>query len=47
MADYPQRLVDRGYQGQVVNDIKGDFNIDIEVCSTPKGANGFTPKPLR
>ena len=40
-------LVDRGYRGQIVDDIKRDFNIDIEVCSTPNGANGFTPKPLR
>lgn len=40
-------LVDRGYRGQLVEDIKRDFDIDIEVCSTPNGANGFTPKPLR
>ena len=40
-------LVDRGYRGELIENIKRDFNIDIEVCSTPNGTNGFTPKPLR
>lgn len=40
-------LVDRGYRGEVIKNIKRDFNIDIEVCSAPNGTNGFTPKPLR
>ncbi|MDE6859047.1 MAG: hypothetical protein K2J65_01385 [Duncaniella sp.] len=30
-----------------MENIKRDFNIDIEVCSTSNGTNGFTPKPLR
>lgn len=38
-------LVDRGYRGELIENIKRDF--DIEVCSTPNGTNGFTPKPLR
>ncbi len=42
-----KRLVDRGYRGELIENIKRDFNIDIEVCSTPNGTNGFTPKPLR
>ncbi len=40
-------LVDCGYRGELIENIKRDFNIDIEVCSTPNGTNGFTPKPLR
>ena len=40
-------LVDRGYRGELIENIKRDFNIDIEVSSTPNGTNGFTPKPLR
>lgn len=40
-------LVDRGYRGELIENIKLDFNIDIEVCSTPNGTNGFSPKPLR
>lgn len=28
-------LVDRGYRGELIENIKRDFNIDIEVCSTP------------
>lgn len=34
-------LVDRGYRGVLIENIKRDFNIDIEVCSTPNGTNGF------
>lgn len=40
-------LVDRGYRGNLVDEIKKVFDIDIEVCATPNGVNGFTPKPLR
>lgn len=40
-------LVDRGYRGKLVDRIKDELDIDIEVCSTPNGVNGFTPKPLR
>ncbi len=40
-------LVDRGYRGEIIENIKRDFNIDIEVRSTPNGTNVFTPKPLR
>ena len=32
-----KRLVDRGYRGELIENIKRDFNIDIEVCSTPNG----------
>ncbi|MDE6532599.1 MAG: transposase [Muribaculaceae bacterium] len=40
-------LVDRGYRGELIENIKRHFNIDNEVCSTPNGTNGFTPKPIR
>lgn len=40
-------LADRGYRGELAENIKRDFSIDIEICSTPNGTNGFTPKPLR
>ena len=40
-------LVDRGYRAKQVEEIKNDFDIDIEVCTTPNGVNGFTIKPLR
>lgn len=40
-------LVDRGYRGDVIADIKKDFSIEIEVSNTPNGIKGFIPKPLR
>ena len=40
-------LADRGYRGELIENIKRDFNIDIEVCSSPNGTGGFTPQPLR
>lgn len=40
-------LVDRGYRGEIADDIRCDFNIELEVSNTPNGAKGFAPKPLR
>lgn len=40
-------LLDRGYRGKLVEEIRCELGMDIEVCSTPNGTNGFTPKPLR
>ena len=40
-------LVDRGYRGDIPDQVKSDFMIELEVCNTPDGTKGFTPKPLR
>ena len=40
-------LVNRRYRGELIENIKRDFNIDIQLCFTPNGTDGFTPEPLR
>lgn len=40
-------LADRGYRGEIIDAVKNDFDIDLEVSNTPNGIKGFTPKPLR
>ncbi len=40
-------LVDRGYRGDIPDQVKSDFMIELEVSNTPDGTKGFTPKPLR
>lgn len=40
-------IVDRGYRGEIAEQIKSDFMIELEVSNTPNGTKGFTPKPLR
>ena len=39
--------MDRGYRGEIAEQVKSDFLIELEVSNTPNGTNGFTPKPLR
>ena len=39
--------MDRGYRGDIANQVKPDFMIELEVSNTPNGIKGFTPKPLR
>ncbi len=40
-------LVDRGYRGEIAEQIKSDFMIELEVSNTPNGTKEFAPKPLR
>lgn len=40
-------LADRGYKGEIAEEIKRDFDIELEIANTPNGTRGFTPKPLR
>lgn len=40
-------LVDRGYRGEIADQVRSDFMIELEVSNTPNGTKGFTPKPLR
>lgn len=40
-------LVDRGYRGEIVNQVKSDFMIELEASNTPNGTRGFIPRPLR
>lgn len=40
-------LADRGYKGEIAEEIKRDFEIELEIANTPNGTRGFTPKPLR
>lgn len=40
-------LSDRGYRGEVIEHVKQDLQIELEVSNTPNGVKGFTPKPLR
>ena len=39
--------MDRGYRGEIADQVKSDFMIELEVSNTPKGAKSFTPTPLR
>ena len=40
-------LADRGYKGEIAEEIKRDFEIELEIANTPNCTRGFTPKPLR
>lgn len=40
-------LSDRGYRGEIAEQVKQDLQIELEVSNTPDGVKGFTPKPLR
>lgn len=40
-------LSDRGYRGEIAEQIKQDLQIELEVSNTSDGVKGFTPKPLR
>ncbi len=35
--------VDRGYSGEIADQVKSDFMIELEAGNTPNGTKGFTP----
>ena len=40
-------LVDRGYRGEIADQVESDFMIEPEISNTPDGTRGFNPKLLR